>query len=356
VWVKRRAGVLEVVFGRGFTAADVAKVKSIPGRRWRQDRRAWLLPDDADTLRRLEARFGARLVRRAADPPSQDAAADTLLERVREGLVLQGYSARTRKIYLGHLRRFLDWCRGTGLAESEALGDPARSAEAYLLHLVERRHVSRSYHIQAVSALRFLWERVLGQPILAARIPRPRADKRLPSVLSADEMKRILGQVHHPKHRAMVMLAYSAGLRVGELVRLRPSDLDVERGLLHVRRGKGGRDRYTVLSRRASEAVAVYQAAFPSDSWLFPGPNPARHYTTRSVQKIVRRAAERAGILKRVSVHTLRHSFATHLLERGTDLRYIQELLGHQSSRTTQIYTHVTQARLAKITSPLDEL
>jgi len=356
VWVKPRAGGLEVTFGRGFTMADVARIKSIPGRRWHQDRHSWVLPDDESTLRRLEARFGARLVRRTPDPPASDAAGQALLPRVREALVLNGYSARTRKTYLGHLRRFLDWCASMGLRDGEAIGDPARSAEAYLLHLVERRHASRSYHIQAVSALRFLWEHVFGQPLLATRIPRPRPEKNLPAVLSPDEMKRMLEQVHHPKHRALVMLAYSAGLRVGELVRLRPADLDVERGLLHVRRGKGGRDRYTVLSRRALEAVAVYQAAFPSESWLFPGPNPARHYTARSVQKIVRRAAEQAGIRKRVSVHTLRHSFATHLLEGGTDLRYIQELLGHQSSRTTQIYTHVAQARLAKITSPLDEL
>lgn len=356
VWIKPRAGALEVVFSHGFTAADVAKVKSIPGRRWHQARRAWVLPDDALTRRRLEARFGARLVCRTPEQPSEDDAIESLLGRAREELVLHGYSARTRKVYLGHLRRFLQWCSDAGLTQGEILQDPERGAERYLLHLVEQRDASRSYHIQAVSALRFLWERVLGRPHLASRIPRPRAEKRLPAVLSADEVKRILEQIHHPKHRALVMLAYSAGLRVGELVRLRLGDLDVQRGLLHVRRGKGGRDRYTVLSRRALEAVAVYQAAFPSETWLFPGPNPARHYTTRSVQKIVRRAAERAGIRKRVSVHTLRHSFATHLLEGGTDLRYIQELLGHQSSRTTQIYTHVAQARLARITSPLDEL
>jgi site-specific recombinase XerD len=149
---------------------------------------------------------------------------------------------------------------------------------------------------------------------------------------------------------------YSAGLRVSEVVRLRPEDLDIDRGMIRVRRGKGAKERYTLLSARVVDAIRIYLAAFPSRPWLFPGARPDRHYTTRSVQKIVHRAAQRAGIGKHVTPHTFRHSFATHLLESGTDLRYIQELLGHSSSRTTEIYTHVTTTRLASIRSPLDEL
>ena len=122
-----------------------------------------------------------------------------------------------------------------------------------------------------------------------------------------------------------------------------------------MRRGKGRKDRYTLLSSRALEAVRIYREAYPSGSWLFPGSRPDRHYTARSVQKIVAQAAERAGLGKRVTPHMLRHSFATHLLESGTDLRYIQELLGHHSSRTTEIYTHVSDTHLGAIRSPLDE-
>ena len=140
------------------------------------------------------------------------------------------------------------------------------------------------------------------------------------------------------------------------MVRLRPSDLDAERGLVRVRRGKGSKDRCTLLAKRAVDAVDVYLAAYPTEKWLFPGPRPVRHLTTRSVQRVVRRAAEAAGITKPVTAHTLRHSFATHLLEGGTNLRVIQELLGHQSSRTTQIYTHVTQSTLESVRSPLDNL
>jgi len=277
------------------------------------------------------------------------------MEKVRQQLLLKGYSPRTRKVYLAHVRRFQEWCHSIEpAAEPPTL--TTDHARTYLSHLVDERRASRSYHSQAVSALRILMGPVLNRPDLVGQLPRPKPERRLPRVLSQEEVRRIIAQVRHPKHRALVMLAYSSGLRVSELVRLRPDDLDLERGMLLVRRGKGGNDRYTVLSTRAVRAVQVYQAAFPSEKWLFPGTKPGRHYSTRSVQRIVQRAAARAGIRKQVTVHTLRHSFATHLLENGTDVRYIQELLGHKSTRTTQIYTHVAHARLARIKSPLDEL
>jgi site-specific recombinase XerD len=181
-----------------------------------------------------------------------------------------------------------------------------------------------------------MFEAVLEQPALALRIPRPRKEHRLPEVLSPAEVARMLARTRNPKHRALLMLLYSAGLRVGEVVRLRPSDLDVDRGLVRVRKGKGARDRYTLLARRAVDAVRLYLDAYPTGPWLFPGGKPTGHLTTRSVQRVVKQAAKAAGIAKDVTTHTLRHSFATHLLEGGTNLRVIQVLLGHQSARTTQ--------------------
>ncbi len=169
-------------------------------------------------------------------------------------------------------------------------------------------------------------------------------------------MKALLSSLRNLKHRALVMLAYSAGLRVSELVRLRPGDLDRARRLLHVRGGKGRKDRYTLLSPVAAEAVGLYVDAYRPAGWLFPGTQAGHHLSTRSVQKLLARAARQTGISKRLTPHTLRHSFATHLLEAGTDLRYIQELLGHASSRTTDSYTHVTSRDLARIRSPLDAL
>lgn len=195
--------------------------------------------------------------------------------------------------------------------------------------------------------------RLAAHPAIAP--PRPK-ERRLPTVLSAEEVRRLLAAVDNPKHLALLMLLYSAGLRAGEVVRLRVEDIDDDRGLVHVARGKGRKDRYTLLSTVARAAIADYRLRFRPGPWLFPGNRPGHHLSTRSLQKIVARARARAGITKRLTAHTLRHSFATHLLEAGIDLRYIQELLGHASSRTTEIYTHVSNRELSRIRSPLDAL
>jgi site-specific recombinase XerD len=273
------------------------------------------------------------------------------LARIYEALTLRGFSAPTRKVYLGHLRRFLEWCE----REDRTPSDPS-AAQSYLIGLIDGRGISRSYHNQLVSALKFLFESVLGQPELSLRVPRPRREHTLPVVLSPEEVGAMLERTRNPKHRALLMVVYSAGLRVGEVTRLRVGDLDTERGLIRVRRGKGGKDRYTLLARRALDAVRIYLAAYPTTDWLFPGGRSGRHLTTRSVQRIVERAARAARIPKTVTTHALRHSFATHLLEGGTNLRIIQELLGHSSARTTQIYTHVATSRLEAVRSPLDAL
>src|SRR6185436_16098631 len=169
----------------------------------------------------------------------------------------RGFSPRTREAYLAQLRRFLAW-------RASYHDDASATVTRYLAELVERDRVSRSYHNQAVSALKFLFQTVLGEAPIAEAIPRPRPERRLPQVLSKEELARFLEQLHHPKHRALVMVAYSAGLRVSEVVRLRPEDLDVTRGLLRVREGKGRKDRYTLLSQRALDAVRIYRDAFPA--------------------------------------------------------------------------------------------
>jgi site-specific recombinase XerD len=187
-------------------------------------------------------------------------------------------------------------------------------------------------------------------------VRRPRKDKKLPIVLSKEEVAKILSSVDNIKHRAMLMLAYSAGLRVGEIVRLKIEDIDSERMLIHIKGSKGRKDRYTLLSEMALQTLRGYWRQYKPDKWLFEGARAGRYISTRTVDKILEHACERADIKKDVSVHTLRHSFATHLLEGGTDLRYIQELLGHQSSKTTEIYTHVSTKSIGKIKSPLDTL
>jgi site-specific recombinase XerD len=341
---------VEITLRPGFTRRELDVVRALPGRRYDAGRKVWIAPGAEAARAALESAFGLERLAgtsEAADPSR------VLLEQVRDALTLKGYSPRTRKVYLGHLRRFLGWC---GDRVSKLPDDPAGMGQAYLLELVRRRKVSRSYQNQAVSALRFLCESVLGQPALALRIPRPKREERLPTVLSRREVATLLKRVRNQKHRVLLMLLYSAGLRVGEVVRLRASDLDMDRGLVRVRMGKGRKDRYTLLARRAVGALRVYRDAYPTEPWLFAGGRPGRHLSTRSVQRIVKKAAEEAGIEKHVTAHTLRHSFATHLLEGGTNLRVIQELLGHRSARTTQVYTHVARSALRSVRSPLDNL
>ncbi len=353
----RGADRVEIALRPGFSNKALKVLRSLPGRKYDGRRRVWTAPQGRAAIQTLTRAFGADGVRviPAPEGPGEETTepSDLPLQRVQDALTVRGYSPRTRKVYLGHLRRFLEWCGG---GEVKLPQDPAREGQAYLLELIRRRRVSRSYQNQVVSALRFLCESVLGEPALALKIPRPRKESRLPAVLSPDEVARMLRKARNHKHRALLMLLYSAGLRVGEVVRLRPEDLDVDRGLVRVRQGKGRKDRYTLLATRAVEAVKLYRDAYPTNPWLFPGTSSSRHVTTRTVQRIVKNAAAAAGIEKQVTAHTLRHSFATHLLEGGTNLRIIQDLLGHQSARTTQIYTHVARSALEAVRSPLDNL
>lgn len=265
-------------------------------------------------------------------------------------LVLRGYSTRTQKAYLGHVSRFA----------RHFMRSPAELGEVeirrYLLFLAGRKSVSTAYRDQAVSALKFLYRYVLKKPFISEGMPRPRKEFRLPSVLSAGEVTALFDSIRNVKHRAIVMLMYSAGLRVSEVIKLKPHDIDANRHLIHVRGGKRKKDRYTVLSDTALIYLRYYWKIYKPEKWLFPGQRKGGHITARTVQHVVEAARKRAGISKRFSTHVLRHSFATHLLGQGTDLRYIQELLGHKSPKTTQIYTHVTRKDIARIRSPLDTL
>ena len=284
--------------------------------------------------------------RRAALSPNEGA----MLAPVDDELRLRGYSMSTRKSYRGHLLRFQRYLE----EELPRVGE--REIREYLLYLIDRKRVSRAYLNQAISAIKFYFDRVLRQPAIVGEVPRPRRETRLPLVLSRQEVLRIFDAISNPKHRALLMVAYSAGLRVSEVVRLKASDLDTERGLIRIHRAKGRKDRYVPLSVVALETVRLYEKAFRPAEWLFPGAREGKHLTTRSVQKVLSKALVKAKITKRVTVHTSRHSYATHLLEDGTDLRYVQELLGHRKPETTMIYTHVVERDIRRIRSPLDNI
>ena len=222
--------------------------------------------------------------------------------------------------------------------------------------MMDENEMSHTYVNQAISSLKFFCQEILKKKDLISNIPRPKKENKLPEILSQQEVLRILNSTENLKHRAILFLVYSAGLRVGEVVRLKVNDIDEERMLIHVKQGKGKKDRYTVLSKTALQEIEIYKKKYGPEEWLFQGGNDVGHLTERSAQKVFEKACFNAKINKDVSIHSLRHSFATHLLEGGTDLRYIQELLGHSSSKTTEIYTHVTEKSIANIQSPLDRM
>jgi len=226
---------------------------------------------------------------------------------------------------------------------------------AFLRYLVIERKVSVSYQNQSINAIKFYYERVLGGQRKVYLVDRPRSEKTLPVVLSEDEISAIIRATINLKHKTILMTIYSAGLRISEAINLRIKDIDSDRMQILVEQSKGKKDRYTLLSSKTLEIMRQYFQVYKPKVWLFEG-QKGEQYSDRSIQAILKASVSKTNIRKRVTVHTLRHSFATHLLENGTDLRYIQTLLGHESSKTTEIYTHVTTKGFEQIKSPMDKL
>ena len=242
------------------------------------------------------------------------------------------------------------------MKSAEELGES--EVRAFVLHLVRVKKVSASVQKMYVAAIRFLYTYTLRRPEVVLWLPWPKVPRSLPVVLSGTEVFSLLEAVESPKYRAILMCAYGAGLRVSEACALTPADIDSERMLIHVRDGKRSRDRYVMLGERLLEALRIWwRVEKPArEAYLFPGTVAGRHVSPDTVRTVLKKAAVAAGVEKRTYPHLLRHSFATHLLESGTDIRVIQRLLGHGSIRTTERYTHVSTAHIARTKSPLDLL
>jgi site-specific recombinase XerD len=267
-----------------------------------------------------------------------------------EDMKLRNFAPRTIQSYITRVARF---ARHFGRSP-DALGrDEVRS---YLIHLVEDKHVCWSIYNQTVAGLKFLYEVTLGREGIMVRIACPKQPKKLPVVLSLEEVARLFAAITGLKHRTILMTAYAAGLRVSEVVSLRVDDIDSQRMVLRVRQAKGRRDRYVMLSPRLLALLREYWKVARPTEWLFPGDVPGQPLNTSTVYRICVQAARDAGLGKHVTVHTLRHSFATHLLEAGTDIRTIQVLLGHRNLKTTAVYTHVSPVAVETTRSPLDRL
>ena len=336
-----------------YSREGVIQIKKVVGRRWNSSARCWEIPDNPDLERTIAHLFPNRRIETVNHQNKQDSVERAVPEKwvveLQRELRLRGFGGKTRKVYVGHCRRMIEhFERAPDLITEDEIRE-------YLTAILDRG-CSHSYVNQCISAIKFLYHQALRTDHQLNRLPRPKKEHKLPSVLSRQETLRIFQSVHNVKHKTILLLTYSAGLRVGEVVRLRCSDIDVDRRMIHIRQGKQSKDRYTLLSENAQVVLKDYIKYYQPQTWLFPGSKSGKHLHERSVQKVFQRARLTAGICKPVSVHTLRHSFATHLLESGTDLRYIQELLGHKSSKTTEIYTHVSRRDLSRIRSPLDTI
>ena len=273
-----------------------------------------------------------------------------LREQMKMDLKLKGYSPKTQTAYLGYMKNFVRYFGRS----------PAKMGEAeireYLYHLVTEKDLGDSSINSAYSALKFFYQTVLQGNWNIAKIPRTKVRKKLPIVLDGSEIKQLLAITTNLKHRAILMTTYSAGLRVSETAHLKVSSIDSKRMQLRIDQGKGNKDRYTLLSPVTLNLLQDYWRQYRPFSWLFPGRSPDRPISTRSIQKIFEKAKQKAGIKKPATVHTLRHSFATHLLEAGTDIYRVQKLMGHTSPKTTAIYIHLRRQDLLKVISPLDSL
>lgn len=272
-----------------------------------------------------------------------------LRERMIRDMQIKGYSQSTQRTYLSGVSGI---ARYFGVSPACLTEDQIRS---YLHHLIAEREVCQSYVNQVYSGLKFLFETTLKKDWASWRIPRAHQPQKLPVVLSKREVASLFAATVNLKHRTSLMVMYSGGLRISEVANLKPVDIDSDRMRIRVL-GKGGDERDTLLARSALEILRRYCSQYRPRTWLFEGQTPDRPLHTRSLQKVFGRARERAEITKPATAHTLRHSFATHLLESGVDLFHIQRLLGHKSPKTTTVYLHVSNRDLAGIQSPLDSL
>lgn len=272
-----------------------------------------------------------------------------LRRRMIEDMTIRNLSRSTQQSYIYAVAKFSRHFKRS----PDRLG--MEDVRAYQLHLVDRKY-SWTHINQVACALRFFYGITLGQKEAFERIVSGKEPEKLPPVLNREEIARFLAAVRGLRNRVALATAYAAGLRIGEVVRLKPGSIDSERMLLHIEDSKGGRDRYAMLSPRLLEILRAYWRRARPSSWLFPGQEPGSHVSRGALQSACRAARQRARIDKRVTTHSLRHSFATHLLESGTDIRIIQVLLGHTHLETTARYAQVATGLIAGTASPFDQL
>ena len=321
----------------------IARIKKLDGARWSQSLTAWHLPDTEDNRDRFSLKPHSHSI------PSAEGIAQ--IEKLKQWMRSKRYSESTVTTYSEALKSFLVFYREKPVAEINN-----EDVIIYNNDYILKKKLSSSYQNQTVNAIKLFFITVRGTKIDIDKIHRPKRAKLLPNVLSKEEVKLILNAHNNIKHKMMLSMIYSCGLRCGELLALEPVHIDSRRNIVLLKNSKGKKDRIVPLSAKILEMLRDYYKVYKPKFYLFEGQTVGLQYDARSLQLILKQALQKSGITKPVTLHWLRHSYATHLLESGTDLRYIQELLGHNSSKTTEIYTHVSTKSIQQIKSPFDDL
>ena len=354
-----------------YDSATIELVKKIADAKWSQTNKCWYISYYAKALQLIKNTFEAKgitikLLNKYEDviKPSQvkikkpsDTLPDLNIEQKEKinqfnyWLKSKRYSGSTIGTYMDSIQTFLRYYSTKNLSEITN-EDLIIFNNEYIL----ANHYSASYQNQIVNAVKLFFRNIENKQLQPELIHRPKTQKLLPNVLSKEEIKLILNAHSNIKHKAMLSLIYSCGLRCGEMLRLKPEHIDSKRNILIIKQSKGRKDRITPLSNKIILMLRDYYHLHKPKQWLFEGQKQGEPYDERSLQNVLKQAIVKCQIKKPVSLHWLRHSYATHLLENGTDLRYIQEILGHSSSKTTEIYTHVSTKNIQKIISPFDYL
>jgi integrase/recombinase XerD len=318
----------------------IARVKKVEGSKWSQSLKVWHIPDTAANRTRFKV---------VVNEPSAEGYLQ--LEQFQRYLRSKRYSESTIKTYSEAFKSFLTFYKEKSVYEITN-DDVIIYNNSFIL----KNHLSSSYQNQIVNALKLYFTTQRGFKINIDQIHRPKREKTLPNVLSKEEVKQLLEAHSNIKHKTMLSLIYSCGLRCGELIALKPVHIDSKRNIVLIKNSKGKKDRIVPLSAKILAMLRDYYKLYKPTTYLFEGQMAGTPYDARSLQLVLKQALQKTGITKPVTLHWLRHSYATHLLESGTDLRYIQELLGHNSSKTTEIYTHVSTKSIQQIKSPFDDL
>ena len=328
--------------------------KSIQGSKFSFSHKSWYLLYSEANLKLIHAVFETKaiidssLLKKEIVLPT---ATQLKITEFRLWLKSKRYSENTIKTYIDAIQIFFKFYSDKPV-EQITNADIIRFNNEYIL----AKNYSASFQNQVVNAVKLFFRTVQNKTIDIDLIHRPKRPKLLPNVLSKEEVKAILNVLKNNKHSAMLSVIYACGLRRSELLNLKPSHVDSNRKLLIIKQSKGRKDRIVPISDKLIEMLRNYYLEFKPKTWLFEGQLENTKYSERSLEEVLKKSIKLAGINKPVSLHWLRHSYATHLLENGTDLRYIQELLGHSSSKTTEIYTHVNTKSLQNIKSPFDDL